>query len=179
MLVTTNNTVKIKAGNFEIANSKSEELLGIKFDHKLFFDDRISELCKKTSRNIHALSRISYMNISKRHILRNPFLKSQFSYCPLVWICHSCAYNSKTNRLHERSLQMIYSDKQSPFETLLEKDGTVSIHNRILQILASKMYKIKNDLSSLIVTEPFEQRNEQHCNLRNSAQFTIPPIRTV
>ena len=41
------------------------------------------------------------------------------------------------------------------------------------------MYKIKNDLSSLIVTEPFEQRDEQHYDLRNNSQFTIPPIKTV
>ena len=31
-------------------------LLGVKFDHKLSFNDHISELCKKASRKIHALS---------------------------------------------------------------------------------------------------------------------------
>ena len=55
LLVTTNNTVKIKIGNFDITNSKSEKLLGVKFDHKLSFDDHISELYKKASRKIHAL----------------------------------------------------------------------------------------------------------------------------
>ena len=44
-LAITNNTVKIKIGNFDITNSKSEKLLGVKFDHKLSFDDHISELC--------------------------------------------------------------------------------------------------------------------------------------
>ena len=84
LLVSTNNTVKIKIGNFDITNSKSEKLLGVKLDHKLSFDDQISELCKKASRKIHALSRVaSYMNISKRRILMNAFFKSQFSYCPL------------------------------------------------------------------------------------------------
>ena len=52
----TNNTVKIKIGNFDITNSKSEKLLGVKFDHKPSFDDHILELCKKASRKIHALS---------------------------------------------------------------------------------------------------------------------------
>ena len=51
LLVSTNNTVKIKIGSFDITNSKSEKLLRVKFDHKLSFDDRISELCKKASRN--------------------------------------------------------------------------------------------------------------------------------
>ena len=92
-------------------------------------------------------------------------------------MCHSRANNGKINRLHERCL-WIYSDRQSLFETQLEKDGSVSVHNRNLQILATEMYKIKNDLSPLIVTELFEQRNE-HYNLRKNSQFTIPPIRTM
>ena len=48
MLISTNSTVKMKIGNFDITNSKSEKLLGVKFDHILSFDDHISELCKKT-----------------------------------------------------------------------------------------------------------------------------------
>ena len=40
------------------------------------------------------------------------------------------------------------------------------------------MYKIKNDRSPLIVIELFEQRNEQHYDLRKDSPFTITPIRT-
>ena len=86
----------------------------------------------------------------------NAFFKSQFSYFLLVWMCHSGANNGKINRLHERCLRIIHSDKQLSFETLLEKDGSISIHNRNLQILATEMYKIKNDLPTLIVTELFK-----------------------
>ena len=41
LLVSTNLTVKIKTGNCDKTNSKSEKLLGVKFDHKLSFDDDI------------------------------------------------------------------------------------------------------------------------------------------
>ena len=92
----------------------------------------------------------------------NAFFKSQFSYCPIAQMCHSHANNGKINRLQERCFRIIYSDKQSSFETLLEKDGSVSIHNQNLQILSTEMYKIKNDLSPIIVAKLFEQRNEQH-----------------
>ena len=173
-------TVKIQVGNYNIANSKCEKLLGINFDHNLNFDKHLSELCKKASRKINALSRITpYMNVSKKRILMNAFFKSQFSYCPLIWMCHSRANNNKINRLHERCLRIVFSDKQSSFKTLLEKDSSVSIHNRNLQILATEMYKIKNNLSPPIIADLFEQRNEQHYNLRNWAQFSLPAIRTV
>ena len=50
----------------KINADKSEKLLGVKLDHKLSFDDHISELCKKASRKIHALSRAAlyFKNIS-------------------------------------------------------------------------------------------------------------------
>ena len=65
LLVGTNNTFKIKIGNFGITNNKIEKLLGVKFDYKLSFDYHISELFKKVSRKIHALSRVALnMNIS-------------------------------------------------------------------------------------------------------------------
>ena len=60
------------------------------------------------------------------------FLKSQFSYCPLLWMCQHRANHSKINRLHERCLGITYSDKSSSVEALLEKDESVSIHNRII-----------------------------------------------
>ena len=79
----------------------------------LSFDDHISELCKKFSKKNHALSRVAlYINISKRGILVDTFFKSQFSYCPLVSMCHSRANNGKINKPQERCLRIIYFDKQ-------------------------------------------------------------------
>ena len=67
LLVITNNTVNIKIGNIDITNSNCEKFLGVKFDHKLTFDDYISELCKKASRKINTLARVTlYMNLSKK-----------------------------------------------------------------------------------------------------------------
>ena len=33
----------MKIGSFDISNSKSKKLLGVKFDHKLSVDDHVSE----------------------------------------------------------------------------------------------------------------------------------------
>ena len=124
LLVSTNGNVKIRIGNFQIENTKREKLLGIQFDNKLSFDYHLSEICKKASRKLYALGRVTpYMNLSKRKILMNAFFNSQFSYCPLIWMCHSRIINKKINRLHERCLRIIYCDKQSSFEELPEKDS--------------------------------------------------------
>ena len=83
----------------------------------------------KASGKISALAGIApFMSIEKRKVVMNAFFTTQFSYCPLVWMCHSRTNNSKINMLHERCLRIIYNDKQSSFTELLNKDSTVSIH---------------------------------------------------
>ena len=71
------------------------------------------------------------------------FITSQFGYCPLVWMFHSRAINNRINKLHERSLRIVYKDRNSTFEDLLEKDNSVTIHQRNLQMLLLEMYKRK------------------------------------
>ena len=127
LLVSMNDNVKIRIGNFQIENTKREKFLGTQFDNKLSFNYHLSEICKKASRKLYGLDRETpYMKLSKRKILMNAFFNLQFSYCLLIWMCHSRIINKKINRLHERFLRITYCDKQSSFEELLEKNSSVS-----------------------------------------------------
>ena len=63
--------------------------------------------------------------------------------------------NNKINQLHEKCLRIVYSDKTSSFEELLEKDRSATIHTRNLQVLATEMFKVYRNLSPNIVTEIF------------------------
>ena len=47
LLVSTNDNVAIRIGNFQTENNKREKLLGTQFDNKLSFDYHLSETCKK------------------------------------------------------------------------------------------------------------------------------------
>ena len=75
------------------------------------------------------------------------FFESQFSYCLLLWMFCSRKLNHKINRLHERALRIENADYTSSFEDLLIKDGTVTIRQRNLRVLAIEMYKISQDKS--------------------------------
>ena len=155
-------------------------MLGINFDYKLKFANHIDENCKKASRKLNALARIPpYMGIRKRRTLMNAFFKSQFNYCPMIWMCCNRPLNNKIDQLHERSLQIVYSYKTSDFRELLEKDGFVSIHDQNIRQLATEMLKVSKGLCPEIVKGFFQFRNEIPCNLRQRSQFHIPPVRKV
>ena len=94
-------------------------------------------------------------------------------------MCHSRIINKKINRLHERCLRIIYCDKQSSFEELLEKDSSVSIHERNIQILATEMYTVSKGMSPPQITELFTQRNEHPSSLRHNVELLQPFVNSV
>ena len=69
--------------NILMENSKEQKILGVIIDNKLNFKSHISELCKKASQKIAALSRLSsYLHNSEKKLIFNSIIKSQSSYCP-------------------------------------------------------------------------------------------------
>ena len=90
------------------------------------------------------------------------FIESQFGYCPLVWMFHSRSLNNNTNRIHERSLRITYNDKSSSFQSLFEKDNSVTLHHRNIKILATKKYTFLQGLSPLLMNEIFVEKNNNY-----------------
>ena len=79
------------------------------------------------------------------------FISSQFGYCPLVCFLCSLKINNRMIRIQKRALRTAYKDYVSTFAQLLEKDSSVKIHIRNLQVLATKIFKARNNLSPPIV----------------------------
>ena len=162
-----------------IKSEKSVRLLGIDIDDKLDLNTHVSNLCKKASQKLHALTRIApYMKIDKLRILMKAFIESQFNYCPLVWMFHNRTTNNRINRIHERALRIAYKDDTSSFEQLLIKDNTFTIHERNIQRLATEIYKTKNNLSPSFMSNIFTESQNPH-QLRNEATFETNNVKSV
>ena len=74
-------------GNISLNNSKEEVILGLTIDNKLSFDNHVKKICRKASQKTCALSRISnYLGPKQKEIIFKGMIKSQFSYCPLIWM---------------------------------------------------------------------------------------------
>ena len=93
-------------------------------------------------------------------------IKSQFSYCPLIWMFSSRKSNNLINRIHERSIRIVNSDNESNFENLLEKNKEITIHQRNLQILMIEVFKKINGYAPPIMDNFFIFRENKR-NLRN------------
>ena len=90
---------------------------------------------------------------------------------------HVRTVNSKINKLHERCLRIVYNDKKLSFKELLETDKSVPIHIKNLQVLATEMSKVYRNITSPIVRELFQSRNNDY-NLWQFSQFELPNVRS-
>ena len=69
--------------------------------------------------------------------------------------------------MHGRVLRITYQDNTSTFQELLNKNNSVSIHYRNLQVLATEMFKIHRGLSPEILRETFMSKTSSYNLCRN------------
>ena len=178
-MLTTDHKLKIDVKGSPMSNIKIVKLLGVTFDNKLYFEPHLNLVCKNASQKLHPFGRISkFISKKKLRVIMKAFIMSQFSYCPLVWMCHSRTLNNKINRLHERALRLVYDDRQSTFEELLNIDKSVTIHHRNLQVLATELYKVHHGLAPELMNDIFKKRNVTY-NFRKNSTFETRNIKSV
>ena len=165
----------IKIGNECIYNCTKEKILGIYFDNKLNFNTHLKTLCKKPSQELPALARVStFMSCKQRKGIMAAFIQSQFSYCPLLWMCHDRLVHSTINKIHEGSLRLVYRDNISSFDLLLQKSGSVSN----LQHLAIEIFKALKHLSSPLMSELFKIKETKYGLRKDIILVSIDPKTT-
>ena len=140
VMLTTDNKLKINVKGRPISNEKIVKLLGVTVDNTFSFGSYLNLVCKKVSRKLHALDIVpKFISKKELRVIVKAFIMSQFSYCPLVWMCYGRTLNNKINKLHERALRLVFNDRQSTFEELIDK-SVISYYPP--QKLTSACYKI-------------------------------------
>ena len=122
----------------------------------------------QAGQKLNVLVRISnyVTQIKNVRLLLNSIIKSQFSYCPLIWMFCSRSLNNLINRIHECALRLIHNNHVSTFQDILEITKEKTIHQNNLKCLAKEIYKFLNDLSPPGMNSAFMIRNNNY-TLRN------------
>ena len=81
------------------------------------------------------------MSIENPISLMKAFIESQFNCFPLIWMLHSRTLNNKINRIYERALRIVYSEYNSSFNELIDKDGSFIIRKKNVQSSTIEIYK--------------------------------------
>ena len=154
------------------------KLLGVTIDSDLNFDNHISEMCKKASRQLNILKRIGkYMNRLGRLTSYYSFILSNFNYCPVIW--HYCSEKNsiKMEKIQERALRFIYEDYDSSYEDLLQKSKLPSLKIRRIRTIAIETFKIIHRKSPQYLHDLIDIKARSY-NFRSKNTAAVPRVRT-
>ena len=157
--VDTEFQTNLECGNETLKNSKQEKVLGVTIDKKLNFALHLSNITKNANIKFNALTRVqkNMTRDKKKHIFSS-FIKSQFTYCPLVCIFFIKHSIGKINSIKQRYLHLIQQNYTSDFEVLLENANEKSVHQKCIELLMIEVYKYLNGLSPDIMSYIFKLR---------------------
>ena len=153
------------------------EPIGLTIDKKLNFSKHIDKLCRNAQYKLHALRRIrKYLSLQKAKLLGNAFIDSPFNYASLIWMfCRKGLY-LKMQKVHHKRLKVIYQSNKT-YEEPLELNETVSIHQRQLRFLVTKVYKSTSFLNPNFMRSFFTHKEIPY-NIRKGKLLSLPPARS-
>ena len=123
-------------------------------------------MCEKANQKPSVLARISKLTTpTHRKKLINSFINAQFTYCPLIWMFSSKGYYKKINKIHKRSLRLVFNDYESSFDWLFCTLNEETIDQRCINVLLARVHKYLNGYSPDLMNEVF-YLPQNHYNLR-------------
>ena len=109
----------------------------------LKFDNHVTDICKKASKQLAVLKRLGrYLTKQGKLVIYNFFIASNFSYCPLAWHFCSATSTNKFEKIQERALRFINNDYSPSLGKLLNLSNTQPLHVRRIKLMASEVYEI-------------------------------------
>ena len=79
--------------------------------------------------------------------LVNTFVHSNFDYCSLVWQFSTKKSTSKTEKIQERCLKLLYNNTTETYDDLLVKMSQSSMEIKPLRTLATETFKALNGIN--------------------------------
>ena len=165
-------------GNETLKNSKQEKVVGVTIDNKLNFKTHLLNITKNANIKFNALTRVQkYMTADQKKCIFSSFIKSQFTYFPLLWMFCTKHSIGRINSINERCQRLIQQNFASDFEVLLENANEKQVHQKCIELLMIEIYKYLNGLSPDIMNDIFKLRENTY-NLKNFHIFESENPRT-
>ena len=91
-----------------LKNTKQKKVLGVTLDNKLNFATYLLNITKNANKKFDAVTRVQkYMTTDQKKLIFSSFVKSQFTYCPLIWMFCKKRSLRRINNIHKRCLPVI------------------------------------------------------------------------
>ena len=83
------------------------------------------------------------------------YIMSAFKCCPLIWMFCNKTSDNQINKIHKRTLRLVFEMEDANFEDVLLKDNPWDVHENNIHTLLIKIYKSINNLTPPIMKDFF------------------------
>ena len=162
-------SLSISVQDNTILSDPSMKVLGVTLDDKLKFDEHVSEMCRKASRQIVS----KYLDESCRILVFKSLISSNFNYCLVSWMFCGKTNLNKLEKLQKRALRFVFRDITSSYETLLERGNVLPLSVYRIRCMAIEVFKCVNGSDPAYLNNLFSQSIPKY-DLRDSFRLEQP-----
>ena len=133
---------------------------------------------KPGKQQIKSFDRIRrFISTEQAIYLSEAYIMSAFKCCPLILMfCYNTS-NNQINKIHKRTLRLLYEMEDANFEDLLLKDNSWNVHENNIHTLLLEIYKSINNLSPPIMKYFLDLKNTRY-DLRSKQLLKLPETST-
>ena len=173
-----NEYVDFKFNGINVKSMDEVKLLGVNIDKKLNFDSHVSYLCKKTSRQVNALSRLRHIaNENSKNMLYKTYIMSNFNYCSVIWNYCSSKSIIKLEKLNKRALRIVLNDDKCTYHDLLRISQNICLFSMRRECIMKTVFKCTHNIAPSYLRDLFKVRNERMIT-RSKTYLIQPKVRT-
>lgn len=126
--------------------------------HEQFFKKyMVQSLCKKSRLKLNSGTIIngSY-TFDQKSLHIKAAIKSQFNYCPPIWMFILRSLSNSLNYIHECAPRLIHDYRVQSFQSMIEIINQKTILQKNLECLVKKIYKFIYGLSPPVMNDLFQ-----------------------
>ena len=155
------------------------KLLGVELDYQLNFNEQVSRICQKVARQLNVPQRISkFLSEETRLLVFKSFIRSNFSYCPIVWHFWSKVNTEKLEKLQYRGLKIVFNSYETFYEEPLTRANLPTLHLRRLRTIALETFKCINNTAPTYIRDLVILKQLSY-SFRYENTLQIPTVRIV
>ena len=127
---------------------ETHRVLGVIIDNNLEWQEHISKVCSKVSRNLFLLKKLKwYVNADNRRKFFFAHCMSHINYASSVWSNAADCHIKRLNSLHRRGAKLICDDVDLPTTKKLQKLKMLPLQEHLKSNIAILTFKTRKKLS--------------------------------
>ena len=157
------NNISLSVNGTNIPLKSCVKLLGVFSDYELTFSEHVNYICKRTSRQLNAIRRISkYLKRDCLMKLFHAFVSSNFNYWPTTWHFTSKSRTMKIEKVHKAALCVVYNDYTTSYSGLLDMSNRTPLFLARLKGLLVEVFKCIRGLNPDFMNTIFVMDNKPY-----------------